>query len=67
MAFMTKGLDAKFFCSIFVLFKKDGALVYRLGHKIFILGRGVRLPWALQERAFSRFSKLPNKQVTAGT
>lgn len=26
----------------------DGALVYRLGHEIFILGRGVRFPWALQ-------------------
>ena len=27
---------------------KYGAFVYRLGHKIFILGRGVRLPYALQ-------------------
>ena len=35
---------------------KYGAFVYRLGHKIFILGRGVRLPYALQ-------IKLLNKQI----
>ena len=28
-------------------FYLNGAFVYRLGHKIFILGRGVRLPYAL--------------------
>ena len=26
----------------------DGGFVYRLGHKIFILGRGVRFPYPLQ-------------------
>ena len=30
---------------------KNGAFVYRLGHKIFILGRWVRLPYALQSHS----------------
>ena len=31
-----------------ILDKKDGPFVYRLGRKIFILERGVRLPHGLQ-------------------
>ena len=31
----------------------NGAFVYRLGHKIFILGRGIRLPYALPINSFS--------------
>ena len=37
-----------------ILDKKDGPFVYRLGRKIFILERGVRLSYGLLERRFRR-------------
>ena len=40
-------LDKHWFLKIISININDGALVYRLGHEIFILGRGVRFPWAL--------------------
>jgi hypothetical protein len=35
-----------------VCFHIDGAIVYRLGHKVFILGSGVRFPVALPESRY---------------